>query len=343
MKVDVRLPVSTSVRATQEAASSAEAKGYAGLWSREGAHNPFLPLMPAAGETSTMELGTSVALAFARSPMDTAYLANDLALASDGRFILGLGSQISAHIRRRYSMPWEAPARRMAEYVRLVREIWRCWSTGDRLDFAGDFYQVNLMTPAFTPPVPENGPPRIYVAAVGPKMLEAVANEADGLLVHPFSTAKYIRESLIPTVRQARERGPRAGDTLELSAPVLLATGSTDEAMEASVQGIRKQIAFYGSTPAYRAVLETHGWGDLAQELTRISKRDDERRWDDMAALVDDDVLSAFAVVARPDEIAPKVLARMEGLVDRTNFYTVGQVNQDDLDQAALELLRLTK
>ncbi|TDD92135.1 TIGR03617 family F420-dependent LLM class oxidoreductase [Actinomadura darangshiensis] len=324
MKVDARLPQGLPPAAVARAARDFEDAGYDGLWTRESSHDPFVPLGIAAEHTASLRLGTSIAVAFARSPMNLAYLGNDLAFYSGGRFALGLGSQVRAHVERRYSMPWSAPARRMAELVSAIREIWRCWETGARLSFEGDFYRHTLMTPAFTPEPHPHGPPPILLAAVGERMTEVAGEVADGLLVHGFTTPRYLREVTLPTLERGLAASGRARTAVEVSAPVLLATGATEEAMAESVHAVRKQIAFYGSTPAYRPVLERHGWGELAGELHRLSRA---RQWDAMTALVDDDVLHAFAVVAEPERTAAEVMRRMDGLADRISFYTVADTD----------------
>ncbi|QKG21379.1 TIGR03617 family F420-dependent LLM class oxidoreductase [Actinomadura verrucosospora] len=335
MKVDARLPQGLPLDGVARTARACEDAGYDGLWARESAHDPFVPLGVAAEHTAALRLGTSIAVAFARNPMNLAHLGHDLAFYSRGRFALGLGSQVRAHIERRYSMPWSAPARRMAELIAAVREIWRCWASGDRLAFEGDFYRHTLMTSAFTPAPHPYGTPPILLAAVGERMTEVAGAAADGLLVHGFTTPRYLREVTLPTLGRGLAASGRDRDRIEVSAPVLLATGATEEAMAASVRAVRKQIAFYGSTPAYRPVLELHGWADLADELHGLSRA---QRWDAMTGLVGDDVLNAFAVVAEPDGVAGAVRDRMDGLADRISFYTVADTDPEILARAARRL-----
>lgn len=338
MRVDARLATGTSLDAIAATARQAEADGYDGLWTRESAHDPFLPLAIAAEHTRTVRVGTSIAVAFARNPMNLAYLADDLTRYAGGRFALGLGSQVRPHIERRYAMPWSAPARRMAELIRAIRAIWHSWATAERLDFTGEFYRHTLMTPAFSPGPNPYGNPPILLAAVGERMTEVAGEVADGLLVHGFTTPRYLREVTIPTLARGLARGGRCRSDIEVSAPVLLATGTCEEELAAAVAAVRRQIAFYGSTPAYRPVLELHGWGDLATELHTLSRADDPGRWDRMAALVDDTVLRAFAVVAEPGAIATAVHTRMTGLADRVSFYTVTEPPPGVLTPAARAL-----
>jgi len=338
VKVDARLASGRPLTETARAARAGEDDGYDGLWTRESAHDPFVPLAVAAEHTRAVRVGTSIAVAFARTPMTLAYLANDLALYAHGRFVLGLGSQVRPHIERRFAMPWSAPARRMAELVRAIREIWRCWHTGDRLAFEGEFYRHTLMTPAFSPGPNPYGMPPILLAAVGERMTETAGEVADGLLVHGFTTPRYLREVTWPTLDRGLVRAGRKRADMEISAPVMLATGTTEEEMAASVTALRRQLAFYGSTPAYRPVLELHGWAELADELHRVSRTDDPRRWTTMGTLIDDTVLRTFAVVAEPERIAAEVQARMNGLADRVSFYTLTDTDTAVLADAARRL-----
>ncbi len=295
-------------------ARSHEAAGYDGCWVGEIKHDPFLPLLLAAEHTSSIELGTSIAVAFARTPMSVAYLGWDLQSYSCGRFILGLGTQIRPHIESRFGMPWSRPVRRMAEFVAALREIWSCWSSGDRLAFEGEFYTHKLMTPMFTPEPAGQPAPRIFIAAVGEAMTEKAGEVADGLLVHAFTTRRYLDEVTIPALTKGLRRCGRERNDFDVSSPVFVVTGRDDGEIALSATAFRKQIAFYASTPAYRRVLDLHGWGDLQPELRELSIAG---RWDAMAALIDDGVLSAFAVVAPICEVAQLLADRCAGVVDR--------------------------
>jgi len=315
MKVDGGLGEIASAGAK---AASLEAAGYDGAWTAETAHDPFLPHVAAAQATTTIELGTGIAVAFARNPMTLASTAWDLHRLSGGRFALGLGSQIKPHITKRFSMPWSSPAARMREMILAIRAIWDCWDGGQKLDFRGDFYTHTLMTPFFDPGPSEVGHPRIFLAAVGEKMTNVAGEVADGLLCHGFTTASYLQEVTLPALGVGLDAAGRTRADIELSIPAFCVTGRDEEELAASAVGVRRQIAFYGSTPAYRGVLEHHGWGDLQDELNRLSKQGE---WAAMGELVDDEVLSTFAVVAEPDELAAGLLARWDGLVDRISFY----------------------
>ncbi len=320
MKVDGKLAID-SLRQIAETAEEHESRGYAGLWSSESKHDPFLPLVAAAQRTRRLELGTAIAVAFARSPMTLACTAWDLQRYTEGRFTLGLGSQVKAHIERRFSMPWSRPAARMREMVSAIRAIWDSWQDGTRLDFRGDFYQHTLMTPFFSPGPLPTAPPKIVIAAVGEAMTQVAGEVCDGILLHGFTTERYIREVTLPTVRRGREKTGRSAEGFEVVGLPLTATGTTEEELAAAVRAVRDQIAFYGSTPAYRGVLELHGWGDLGDELHALSRGDDPDKWTKMGDAIDDEVLNAFAVVGPPERIAPLLTERFGDLVTRFQFY----------------------
>ncbi|HEX6340776.1 LLM class F420-dependent oxidoreductase [Umezawaea sp.] len=317
MKVD-SVEVAFDPREIGDTARQAEAAGYDGFWVAEAQHDPFVALGVAAGTTSRVELGTSIAVAFARNPMSTAVLANDLQLLSGGRFNLGLGSQVEPHITKRFSMPWSKPAARMREYVLAMRAIWRSWETGERPRFRGEFFTHTLMTPFFDPGPNPYGPPKVYLAGVGELMTEVAGEVADGFLCHSFTTERYLREVTIPALERGRAKAGKPLAGLEISGPSFVATGGTAEELAASVADTRKQIAFYGSTPAYRRVLDLHGWGDLHEELHAMSRR---QRWDDMTAAVDDEVLTAFAVVGEPEQVAAELLARYGDVTTRSSCH----------------------
>jgi probable F420-dependent oxidoreductase len=300
-----------------EVARQQEELGYDGLWSAETGHDPFIPLALAAIATERVELGTAITVAFARNPMTTAMIANDIHLASKGRFILGLGSQIKPHIEKRFSMPWSKPAARMREYVSAMQAIWRSWNENERLDFRGDFYTHTLMTPFFSPGKNPHGPPKVYVAAVGRLMTRVVGEVCDGLLVHPFSTERYLREETMPALEEGLRRAGRSRADVEVTAPSFVVTGSTQEEYDRAAGATRQQIAFYGSTPAYRPVLELHGWGELQTELNVLSK---QGGWTEMGKLIDDEILDAFAVCGEPDVIPEKMAKRYGDVCDRVSF-----------------------
>ena len=303
-----------------------EREGYDGAWSAETGHDPLLIVAGAATTTTTLELGTGIVVAFARSPMITATMANDVQLLSHGRLLLGLGSQIKPHIEKRYSMPWSHPAPRMREYVLAMRAIWECWNEGTTLNFRGEFYRHTLMSPFFNPGPNPYGAPKVYLAAVGELMTEVAGEVADGLLVHPFSTERYLREVTLPALERGLAKSGRDLAGFPISFSGLIATGDSDEALEDATRRVRAQIAFYGSTPAYRGVLELHGWGDLQSELNTLSKSGE---WERMGELIDDDVLHAFAVVATPTDVGAVVRERFNDVVRRFSIYAPYALSDD--------------
>jgi probable F420-dependent oxidoreductase len=306
--------VSSRLANVADAAISLERRGYDCCWTAEINHDPFLPLTLAAEHTTRIELGTSIAVAFARNPMTVANVGWDLQDYSKGRFHLGLGSQVQAHIEKRFSMPWGRPVARMREFVVALREIWDCWQNGTKLNFEGDFYTHRVMTPMFTPEPQPYGVPKVFVAAVGDAMTEMCGEVADGMLAHAFTTKRYFEEVTLPALSRGMARSGRVRGEFALSAPVFVVTGEDESALATASVGTRKQIAFYGSTPAYRRVLELHGWGDLHSELHRLSRLGE---WDAMGRLIDDEVLGEFAVVAPLDDIAKKIRERCDGVIDR--------------------------
>lgn len=307
-------------------AAELEGLGYDGIHTAETSHDPFLPLVVAAEHTERVQLGTGIAVAFARSPMTTANTAWDLNLYSGGRMMIGLGSQIQPHITKRFSMPWSHPAARMREFVSAMRAIWASWQDGTKLDFRGDFYSHTLMTPFFDPGPNPFGAPKVYLAAVGEKMTEVAGEVCDGILIHGFTTERYVREVTIPAVERGLAKAGRSRTEFEVSGPLFVVTGTTDEEIEAAKTGTRQQIAFYGSTPAYRGVLDLHGWGDLQPELNTLSK---QGKWVEMGGLIDDDILDAFAVVAEPEGVAAELKRRYSGIVDRLSFYAPYKSDHD--------------
>jgi len=289
------------------AARALEAAGFDAGFTFEGPHDPFLPLTLAAQETSRLELGTAVAIAFARNPMLVAQLAWDLQALSRGRFSLGLGSQIRAHIERRFSQPWSRPAARMREFVLALRAIWAAWQERRALDFRGEFYLHTLMTPFFDPGPLDCALPRVFLAGVGPRMTEVAGEVADGFIVHPFHTPEFVRDQILPALERGLARAGRPRATLEIACQVMVAVGRNGDELANARAAVRGQIAFYGSTPAYRGVLERHGWEALQPELSALAKRG---AWPEMAKRVSDEMLDAIAVAGTPGEVAAKLRAR---------------------------------
>jgi probable F420-dependent oxidoreductase len=317
MKVDGGIPLGSPTEVAQ-VAKELEDVGYDGGLSAETNHDPFLPLVVAAEHTERLELGTGIAVAFARNPMTLANIGYDLQTFSRGRFRLGLGSQIKAHIEKRYSMEWSHPAARMRELVLAIRAIWACWNDGTPLEFRGDFYRHTLMTPFFNPGPNPYGDASIQLAAVGQLMTEVAGEVCDGIILHAFTTERYVREVTLPALERGWDKAGKRRADFEISGPMFIVSGTNDEELERAMKGTREQIAFYGSTPAYRGVLELHGWGDLQSDLNRLSKQGE---WTAMGDLITDDVLHAFAVVAEPEDVPKAMMQRYEGVVDRVQFY----------------------
>jgi len=317
MLIDSGISGNLSTAASE--AVALEARGYDGVYTAETSHDPFFPLLLAGQATERIALMTSIAVAFARNPMVTAATANDLQLASKGRFILGLGSQIKPHIEKRFSMPWSGkPASQMREFILAMRAIWASWNDKTKLDFRGEYYKHTLMTPFFDPGPNPYGPPKVFLAGVGAGMTEVAGETCDGFLAHPFTTERYLREVTMPALDRGMERGARSRADLQIGLSTMVVSGNNEEQTMAAKQTIVSQIGFYGSTPAYRPVLELHGWGDLQTELNSLSK---QGRWTDMAHIIDDDVISAFAVVAEPDQVATAVRDRYGDIGDRVSLY----------------------
>lgn len=291
-------------------AKRAEDQGYDGFWLAETKHDPFLALAGAAAATERIELGTAIAVAFARNPMTVATTANDLRLLSEGRFNLGLGSQVEAHITKRFSMPWSKPAARMREFVLAIRAIWHAWETGERLAFRGEFYKHTLMTPFFDPGPNPHGTAPIYLAGVGGLMTEVAGEVADGFLCHNFTTERYLREVTLPALERGRAKAGKTLEGFEISGPVFAATNDQE------IADVKRQIAFYGSTPAYRPVLDLHGWGALHEELHRMSRR---QQWAQMSELITDEVLAEFCVLGTPETVTAALLDRYGDVVTRVS------------------------
>jgi len=289
--------------------------GYDALWVSEAQHEPFLQCLEVARAAPDVQVGTAIAIAFARSPMILANAGYDLARYTGGRFLLGLGPQIRPHIERRYSMPWSRPAARMRELVLALRAIWASWHDGAPLDFRGEFYNHTLMTPNFSPPRHDAGPPPIYLGGVGERMTEVAGEVADGFLIHQLTTERFLREVTLPALDRGAARAGRARP--QLGGLVFVAAGRDDAELDAAVAGVRYRIAFYASTPAYKPVLDLHGWGELQPRFRELTR---QGRWDEMGALVPDEVLHEFTVIGRPDEAGRALAAKYAGIADRVTL-----------------------
>ena len=314
-------------------AARAEDAGFDGFWTAEVNHDPFLPLAIAADRGVSLTLGTAISVAFARSPMTLAHTTWDLAAATGGRFVLGLGTQIRAHVVGRFAMPWSAPVDRMRDFVGALRAIWSAWQNGERLRYRTDNYRLSLMTPFFDPGPIDHPDVPIYLAAVGPGMARLVGEVADGIHVHPFHTRRYLEEVVAPAIAAGAEGAGRKPESVTLAAPLFVVTGRDDADVARAAAVARSQIAFYASTPAYAPVLETHGW-DVGERLNAMSKKGE---WKAMAELIDDEMLRDVAVVAAPDRVAAAIVDRCRGMIGRVGLYPAGPL--DALDPQWLEIV----
>lgn len=287
--------------------------GYDGAFTFEAKHDPFLPLVLAADRTRSLQLGTAIAIAFARNPMNLANLGYDLQVMSHGRFLLGLGSQVKPHIENRFSSTWTKPAKRMREIVRAIRAIWNHWEGKEALDFRGEFYRHTLMIPAFDPGPNPYGPPPIFTGGFGPRMTEVSGEVSDGFIAHPFHSRESLLSNMMPALERGLARGGRTRKDLTLLCATMVVTADTEEEMVRLRAVAKKQLAFYGSTPAYASTLDCLRYDGLHRELNRLSK---EGRWDDMAGLIDDALLGQIVVTGPRDRIASLLRERLRGIAD---------------------------
>jgi probable F420-dependent oxidoreductase len=308
-------------------ARKVEALGFDCLWSSETRHDPFLPLAVAATATTTIKLGTAIAVAFPRSPMVLAHLAWDLQHASGGRFILGLGTQVKGHNERRFSVKFESPGPRLREVVQALRAIWNTWQHGTKLDFKGQFYRFDLMTPFFNPgPIAHPRIP-IYIAGVNRYMCRIAGEVCDGLHVHPFNSPTYLREYVHPAVQEGLRASGRARGDFTFTTSTFVIVGDTEAEQRSRKDAVKQQIAFYASTRTYEPVLAAHGWQDLVPHLHRKSIEGD---WKGMADLITDEMVDTYAVTATYDTLAARIKERYAGLLDRTALYEPSQPGLDD-------------
>lgn len=312
MNFDASLPP-IPLPSVPETARAAEAMGFDTLWTSETMHDPFLPGALIAEHTQRLGFGTSVAIAFARSPANLAYTAWDLAQASSGRFILGLGTQVKAHVVRRFGMPWpDSVVGMLREQIDAVRAMWHTWQSGEKLDFRGEYYNLTLMSPFFNPGPIDHPQIPIYIAGVNTGLARLAGEVADGFLVHPLHSPRYLREVLLPAIEEGAARGGRSKADIKISAHAFVVTSPEEDIF------VRAQIAFYASTPSYRRVMALHGWEEVAEQLSGLAR---QGQWMEMATLVSDDILSAFALVADPVDLAAALKERYLGLVDRLGLY----------------------
>jgi probable F420-dependent oxidoreductase len=342
MKLDAGLGTEGRyLRSAGDAARAAESLGFDGLWTSETKHDAFLPLAIAAGATEKIDLGTSIAVAFSRSPMEVAQTAWDLQNLSDGRFILGLGTQVKAHVKRRFSMPWDRPVTRLREYIGALRAIWDSFQTEGSLSFEGEFYRHTLMTPFFNPGPIENPEIPVYIAGVNTRLAALAGELCDGFHVHPFHSPEYVRQTVKPAIAEGAKESDRDPEEVELATSVFVVTGESNEEIGEQCEKIRTQISFYASTPTYRTVLEAHGWEEVGERLGKFAR---DKKWDQMPGLITNEMLDAFCVEAAPDEVGPALKERYEGLIDRVALYTPFVPGErDDFWRTMIESVHATR
>jgi probable F420-dependent oxidoreductase len=336
VQVDVAVTIE-GIEAGRAEVARLEELGVDGLVFVETAHDPFVPIVLAAEHTRRVQLRTGIVVAFARNPMTVALPAHDLQALSGGRFVLGLGTQVRAHIERRYSMPWSSPTTRLRDFVAATRAIWACWDDGVPLRHEGPLYRHTLMSPQFSPPPNPTGPPPIALAAVGERLTELAGEVADGLILHGFCTSRYVERTMLPALGRGLAASGRTRGDVEVSGNVWVVTGDDDAAVEQAEQAVRRQIAFYGSTLAYRPVLEAHGWGELQAQLGPLARAGD---WDAMTALVDEALVDAFAVRGTPEAVGPAIAERFAGVYDRVRINTPYRLATDVRDRLLDGLVR---
>ena len=328
MKVDFYFPPAPPQTASTSALEAGD-MGYDGFFTAETQHDPFLPITHAAEAAPELEFGTAIAVAFPRSPAVMAMTAWDLARQTEGKFLLGLGTQVRGHIVRRFSSFWSGkPAPQLREYIEAMRAVWDSWQHGKKLDYEGEFYQMSLMTPFFNPGPIKHPDVPVYIAGVGPYLSALAGEMCDGFHVHPFHTVPYLDQVVLPNMSEAAEEAGRSLDDVERVTTVFIMTGSNDEEIAQSMEPVRQQISFYASTPSYRSVLEASGW-DFGEKLTAMSKRG---KWDEMPGAVPDEALEGVGVIAPIDRLAGAIKERYGDRVQRVGFYTLGSVLMEDTD-----------
>ena len=317
MKLDALLRA-TNLRDIPQYISAIDQLGFDGLWTYEAGNDPFLPLALVAAHSSTLKFGTSIATAFSRSPMIVAYTAWDLAASSNGRFMLGLGTQVKAHNERRFSVEWGQPVARLRDAILGLHAIWHSWRSGERLNYRGEFYKFTLMTPFFSPENQDVGHIPIYIAGVNTGLSKLAGELCDGFHAHPYHSVEYLRDVVRPAIAAGASEAGRNIDDVELSCAVFVITGRDEKETQAMRGMARQQISFYASTPTYKPVMEHHGWGDVADQLQAMAAR---KKWDEMPGLISDEMLDAYSISAPPDQLADKVIARYNGILDRVTYY----------------------
>ena len=321
MKFDAALPI-VGLNDVAAVAKAAEEIGFDALWTQETQHDPFLPCALIAEHTTHLHFGTAVAVSFARSPANIAYTAWDLAAQSGGRFMLGLGTQVKAHIERRFGQPWpESPVKKLREQIEVIRALWDCWQNGTKLNYRGEYYKITLMSPFFQPPPLPPSPSGegrgvrsipIYIAGVNTGLAKLAGELCEGFHAHPFHSVRYLKEVMLPAIEEGAAKQGRSGNDVAVSISAFVAT--TPEEMNFA----RAQVSFYASTPSYRPVMDLHGWGGVAEKLSAHAAKGE---WAEMPMLISDEMLSEFCLVTEDDKLAGELKKRYEGIVDRLTLY----------------------
>jgi probable F420-dependent oxidoreductase len=312
MLLDASLP-SVGLSEIPVIASAAEEIGFDALWTSETQHDPFLPCALIAEHTRKIQFGTAIAVSFARSPANLAYSAWDLAAQSGGRFIMGLGTQVKAHIERRFGMPWpNSVTAKLREQILAIRALWDCWQNGTKLNFRGEYYKLTLMSPFFNPGRIDHPDIPIYIAGVNKGLAGLAGEVCDGFQVHPFHSVSYLRKVLIPAIHQGAEKANRAVKDITLSVTAFVATNPEEQDFA------RTQIGFYASTPSYRPVMDLHGWGAAAEKLSAHAARGE---WSRMPELITDEMLNEFCLVTPEANLISALKDRYHGIADRLTVY----------------------
>jgi probable F420-dependent oxidoreductase len=313
MKFDAALPI-VQLKDVPAIAKAAEEIGFDTLWTQETQHDPFLPCALIAEHTQKLNFGTAIAVSFARSPANLAYTAWDLAAQSDGRFILGLGTQVKAHIERRFGMPWpESPVGKLREQILVIRAFWDCWQNGTKLNFRGEYYKTTLMSPFFNPGAIEHPNIPIYIAGVNTGLAKLAGELCEGFHAHPFHSPRYLRDVIFPAIHEGTKNGTRSTQHVIVSVTAFVATSPEEEGFA------RMQIAFYASTPSYRAVMDLHGWSETAEKLSGFAAKGE---WAEMPMLITDEMLDQFCLRTTTDNLTSDLKARYDGLADRLTLYS---------------------
>ena len=318
MKLDVSLWVN-DLNKVAAATKAADELGFGALWASDTSHYPHFPLVLAAEHSRRIQLGTAIVVAFARSPMDVAYQAWDLARYSNGRYLLGLGTQVKGHIERRFSMPWRTPVdENMKDYIGALRAIWAAWQSGERLNYRGEYYTHTLMIPFFDPGPNEFPNIPIYTAGVNERMCRLAGEVSDGFHAHPFHTRRYLEEVVLPAIDAGAASAGRTRADVDISSSIFVVAGDNSKEISAGLMEVGQQAAFYASTPTYAPVMDLHGWSGVREELSSLAAR---KQWDQIPSLITQEMVDAFAIVSSWDDLPQRIHDKYDGILDRVTLY----------------------